>query len=462
MFLPLEVLFIWSITYQISFADYNISKLVDRSIPESSTFLTAVDFENANKVSIDFGSLGIKISDLERGDLYQGDIVLEKHQHGARSARSAAFLNQKWKTSRIPYEISTQYGEDARAVIASAVADFELYTCIRFVERTLGDDDYIYIYPGDGCHSKLGHVGGKQELSLGEDCLVKGIVIHELMHALSFIHEQSRPDRDRYVKVNVDAIEDKMTDQFERFEKNEVDHLGVQYNYNSLMHYGPKAFSRDGRPTIVPLNKKAAEFMGQRLAFSVGDVTQIRKLYQCKGQIRYTEPDFERLTIEDLKKQQIEFCDRPLVYCDFDVDCSDMKDYIRCPKTCRKCRASEIVTVEKCDGSSNSICDISSHSCSKADTDIICPRSCNKCRREEIPKIETCDNPGRRCAAPNCNDNYVAAQCGLTCSTLKCRPEEIPKRETCGNPRLRCVHPDCSDYIDAIQCGLSCHTLKCK
>lgn len=43
--------------------------------------------------------------------------------------------------------------------------------------------------------------GVGQELSLGSGCDNVGTAIHEIMHALGFWHEQSRPDRNQYVEV---------------------------------------------------------------------------------------------------------------------------------------------------------------------------------------------------------------------------------------------------------------------
>lgn len=45
-------------------------------------------------------------------------------------------------------------------------------------------------------------------MSIGEGCDTKVTVEHELLHALGFYHEQSRSDRDDYVKIWWDQIEE--------------------------------------------------------------------------------------------------------------------------------------------------------------------------------------------------------------------------------------------------------------
>ena len=53
----------------------------------------------------------------------------------------------------------------------------------------------------------IGRRSGKQQISIGSGCEHKGHVLHELMHTVGFMHEQSRKDRDRYVEVSWENIE---------------------------------------------------------------------------------------------------------------------------------------------------------------------------------------------------------------------------------------------------------------
>ena len=61
------------------------------------------------------------------------------------------------------------------------------------------------------CFSQVGrmyHRRGAQGLSLADGCYERMIIVHELLHALGFWHEQSRPDRDRYIEIFWENIND--------------------------------------------------------------------------------------------------------------------------------------------------------------------------------------------------------------------------------------------------------------
>lgn len=57
------------------------------------------------------------------------------------------------------------------------------------------------------CHmaevgSSEGMFGIATQIILGDDCFPRQAVIHEMLHALGFLHEHQRIDRDCYVVVN--------------------------------------------------------------------------------------------------------------------------------------------------------------------------------------------------------------------------------------------------------------------
>lgn len=57
------------------------------------------------------------------------------------------------------------------------------------------------------CWSYVGRIGGRQQISIrNKGCAVKGIVEHEIFHALGRFHEQSRPDRNYYIDIDSSNI----------------------------------------------------------------------------------------------------------------------------------------------------------------------------------------------------------------------------------------------------------------
>ncbi|XP_071323868.1 hatching enzyme 1.2 [Trachinotus anak] len=210
--------------------------------------------------------------------LREGDIAVSA---GRRSkvcfARSCLWSKSVDGHVYIAYRLSPEYSEIESKLIKKGMENIEKGTCVRFVPRT-HQRDFIDIQQKSGCWSYLGARGGRQSLSLqSPDCLQVGVISHEFMHALGFVHEQSRFDRDNYVTIMWPNI---WRDRLRNFEKFKTDSLDLPYDYGSIMHFGMYAYSQDGEPTIIPKNSKNIK-LGQTATLSHIDKLKINKLYNC-------------------------------------------------------------------------------------------------------------------------------------------------------------------------------------
>jgi len=160
--------------------------------------------------------------------------------------------------------------------------DIQKYTCIKFIPRTQ-QYDYIYIKSGSGCSSNLGKIGGQQTISLLRNgCLSRPTIIHELIHSLGFDHMQNRSDRDQYVWIMSDNIESKHMHNFEKVDSRRFKNFDTPYDYYSVMHYDPLAFSKNNKRTIIPKRMKFRNIIGQLYGMSAGDGKRLNTMYQCR------------------------------------------------------------------------------------------------------------------------------------------------------------------------------------
>ena len=60
------------------------------------------------------------------------------------------------------------------------------------------------------CHSAYGMIPRGQSISIGRGCESKGIVQHEILHALGRVHEHTQLDRDRYLYVFTNHVKPSM------------------------------------------------------------------------------------------------------------------------------------------------------------------------------------------------------------------------------------------------------------
>jgi hypothetical protein len=104
-----------------------------------------------------------------------------------------------------------------------------------------------------------------------------GAAIHEIGHAVGLFHEQTRFDRDSYIKINWENITPANRFNFEKHSKVVGTDTGP-YDFGSIMHYGGTAFSIDGvKKTMEALD--GHDITEQRDGLSAGDLVGVEAMY---------------------------------------------------------------------------------------------------------------------------------------------------------------------------------------
>jgi len=218
------------------------------------------------------------IKEMENINLYQGDIELDPDEKSHGNAYGS-IIGGRWPGGVIPYVIDSSLNFNVVETIPRAIAEYEYYTCLRFVNRTT-ENEYVNFTAGKGCSSPVGYRQGRvNNIKMSIGCYPLGTVMHEIGHTIGLHHEQGRQDRDSYITINWDNIAlNILKKQFQK-EKN-IDSLGTPYDYLSMMHYSATAFG-DGKTTIVTKDKAFQDQIGRRFGFSKMDRKQIQQMYNC-------------------------------------------------------------------------------------------------------------------------------------------------------------------------------------
>lgn len=173
--------------------------------------------------------------------------------------------NIPWHKCIVPYMFNPGFTDTEKNmikrymnIITEASKTNTTDTGIRFIEKTMEIEFLRFnktINSKDGScgNSKVAKQLGGQDINLSSNCITETIVLHELLHSLGFIHEHTRSDRDSYINIVYDNVSDGNASEFD-IKNNVVSDniiMRTDYDYDSIMHYHPYAFSRNEQRTIV-------------------------------------------------------------------------------------------------------------------------------------------------------------------------------------------------------------------
>ncbi|KAK8400468.1 hypothetical protein O3P69_003258 [Scylla paramamosain] len=241
---------------------------------EGDTELPSRDFMDTNPTEV------------EGEPIFEGDILLTQSQW--REIRERKGLNgesSRWPEGSDGYPLVPYLFTDSRLdtdTIKKGMDHWMEHTCIKFEETTNTNQPHLqYIY-GGGCYSYVGKLNRNgQPVSIGSGCNYLGIVAHEIGHAIGFYHEQSRPDRDDYVVINYENIQDNRESNFNKYSTSVINNQNILYDYSSDMHYGSTGFSINGKTTISTKDHLAQVLIGQRAGLSHRDKHLANIMYKC-------------------------------------------------------------------------------------------------------------------------------------------------------------------------------------
>lgn len=268
----------------------------EQDIVPASQVITQPEMHALNaqseKITFSGNNYNFSYEVIDGTNIFEGDIIisekeLQEMKLAANSMERGAYhshTKKRWKNNIVPYIIADR---SLNTRVIAAMNTIEAATNIDFRIRNPHSNvhkNYIRFVVGNGCSSAVGMQGGLQEINLSAGCTT-GAAIHEICHALGMWHEQTRNDRDDHIIIHEENIQD---DREHNFDQNNCTVDSGNFDFDSIMMYGPCAFTNAcpagtgcgctaARATITRLD--GTLYTVRTTGLSTGDIAAINEMY---------------------------------------------------------------------------------------------------------------------------------------------------------------------------------------
>ncbi len=201
--------------------------------------------------------------ELDGEKIFNGDIIVNDEDLSLTkqtNAKGSGLSGKKyrWPKGEIRYKFSGGNNEQKGDVL-KAMKAWEKSKEIKFVDISKENDPEKYVNitfdSKKGNVSDLGYTGKKkQQCNLANRGV--GIAAHELGHIIGLIHEHTRSDRDKFIKIKFDNIVENQKHNFKKVKKeNYVIGDTNKFDYNSIMLYPSRNVCDGSFPVVKDCNK---------------------------------------------------------------------------------------------------------------------------------------------------------------------------------------------------------------